>query len=193
RAFTETREAAKRPQEPGSVVKPDVEERIPIDHGKVGTAIPLETVKRIIDTQVTLPEGFTPHPRLQPILQRRAKTIEEDSIDWATGELLAMGSLLIDGHPVRLVGQDTRRGTFGQRHAVLVDRKTGEEYTPLKQFGKGVSKFYVHDSLLSEYAAMGFEYGYSMTRPDALVCWEAQFGDFANGAQTVVDEYISSG
>ncbi|MFS2293403.1 MAG: multifunctional oxoglutarate decarboxylase/oxoglutarate dehydrogenase thiamine pyrophosphate-binding subunit/dihydrolipoyllysine-residue succinyltransferase subunit [Actinomadura sp.] len=193
RAFTETREAAKRPQEPGSVVKPDVEERIPIDHAKADTAIPLETVKRIIDTQVTLPEGFTPHPRLQPILQRRAKTIEEDSIDWATGELLAMGSLLIDGHPVRLVGQDTRRGTFGQRHAVLVDRKTGEEYTPLKQFGKGVSKFYVHDSLLSEYAAMGFEYGYSMTRPDALVCWEAQFGDFANGAQTIVDEYVSSG
>jgi 2-oxoglutarate dehydrogenase E1 component len=119
--------------------------------------------------------------------------IEDDAIDWATGELLAMGSLLMDGHPVRLVGQDTRRGTFGQRHAVLVDRKTGEEYTPLKQFGQGVSKFYVHDSLLSEYAAMGFEYGYSMTRPDALVAWEAQFGDFANGAQSVVDEYISSG
>ncbi|HWB34727.1 MAG TPA: multifunctional oxoglutarate decarboxylase/oxoglutarate dehydrogenase thiamine pyrophosphate-binding subunit/dihydrolipoyllysine-residue succinyltransferase subunit, partial [Rugosimonospora sp.] len=193
RAFTETREAAKKPLEPGSVVKPDVEERIPIDHGKAGTAIPQETVKRIIETQVSLPEGFTPHPRLQPILQRRAQMIEDDAVDWATGELLAMGSLLIDGHPVRLVGQDTRRGTFGQRHAVLVDRKTGEEYTPLKQFGQGVSKFYVHDSLLSEYAAMGFEYGYSMTRPDALVCWEAQFGDFANGAQSVVDEYISSG
>ncbi|MFD0853316.1 multifunctional oxoglutarate decarboxylase/oxoglutarate dehydrogenase thiamine pyrophosphate-binding subunit/dihydrolipoyllysine-residue succinyltransferase subunit, partial [Actinomadura adrarensis] len=98
-----------------------------------------------------------------------------------------------DGHPVRVVGQDTRRGTFGQRHAVLVDRKTGEEYTPLKQFGQGVSKFYVHDSLLSEYAAMGFEYGYSMTRPDALVCWEAQFGDFVNGAQSIIDEYVSSG
>ena len=193
RAFIETREAAKRPQEPGSVVKPDVEESIPIDHSKVDTAISLETVKRIIDTQVNLPEGFTPHPRLKPILQRRAQSIEDDAIDWATGELLAMGSLLIDGHPVRLVGQDTRRGTFGQRHAVLVDRKTGEEYTPLKQLGKGVSKFYVHDSLLSEYAAMGFEYGYSMTRPDALVCWEAQFGDFANGAQTIVDEYVCSG
>jgi 2-oxoglutarate dehydrogenase E1 component len=91
------------------------------------------------------------------------------------------------------VGQDSRRGTFGQRHAVLVDRRTGDEYTPLRQFGKGVSKFYAHDSLLSEYAAMGFEYGYAMTRPDALVCWEAQFGDFADGAQIVMDEYISSG
>ncbi|GLW62413.1 alpha-ketoglutarate decarboxylase [Actinomadura rubrobrunea] len=193
RAFTETREAAKRPPEPGSVVKPDVEERIPIDHAGVDTAISQETVKRIIQSQVTLPEGFNVHPRLQPILQRRVQMVEENSIDWATGELLAFGSLLIDGHPVRLVGQDSRRGTFGQRHAVLVDRKTGEEYTPLKQFGQGVSKFYVHDSLLSEYAAMGFEYGYAMTRPDALVCWEAQFGDFANGAQSVVDEYISSG
>ncbi|MBW8486227.1 multifunctional oxoglutarate decarboxylase/oxoglutarate dehydrogenase thiamine pyrophosphate-binding subunit/dihydrolipoyllysine-residue succinyltransferase subunit [Actinomadura parmotrematis] len=193
RAFTETREAAKKPLEPGSVVKPDVEERIPIDHGSAGTAISPETVKQIIDTQVTLPDGFVVHPRLQPILQRRVQSIEDDAIDWATGELLAVGSLLIDGRPVRLVGQDSRRGTFGQRHAVLVDRRTGEEYTPLKQFGQGVSKFYVHDSLLSEYAAMGFEYGYSMTRPDALVAWEAQFGDFANGAQSVLDEYISSG
>jgi 2-oxoglutarate dehydrogenase E1 component len=175
------------------VVKPDPEEGTPIDHTSVLSAIPQETVKRIIETQVNLPDGFTPHPRLQPMLQRRAQMIEEDAIDWATGELLALGSLLIDGHPVRLVGQDTRRGTFGQRHAVLVDRKTGEEYTPLKQFGQGTSKFYVHDSLLSEFAAVGFEYGYSLTRPDALVCWEAQFGDFADGAQTIVDEFLSSG
>ncbi|RAY13444.1 multifunctional oxoglutarate decarboxylase/oxoglutarate dehydrogenase thiamine pyrophosphate-binding subunit/dihydrolipoyllysine-residue succinyltransferase subunit [Actinomadura craniellae] len=193
RAFTETREAAKRPQEPGSVVKPEAEERIPIDHASAGSAIPHEVVKRVIDSQVGLPEGFTVHPRLQPILQRRAQMVEDDAIDWATGELLAFGSLLIDGHPVRLVGQDSRRGTFGQRHAVLVDRKTGEEHTPLRQFGQGVSKFYVHDSLLSEFAAMGFEYGYSLTRPDALVLWEAQFGDFVNGAQSIIDEFISSG
>ncbi|WP_019633200.1 multifunctional oxoglutarate decarboxylase/oxoglutarate dehydrogenase thiamine pyrophosphate-binding subunit/dihydrolipoyllysine-residue succinyltransferase subunit [Actinomadura atramentaria] len=193
RAFTETREAVKKPLEPGSVVKPDVEERIPIDHASVPTAIPGDVVKQLIDSQVNLPEGFSVHPRLQPILQRRVQSVGDDAIDWATGELLAIGSLLIDGRPVRLVGQDSRRGTFGQRHAVLVDRKNGEEYTPLKQFGQGVSKLYVHDSLLSEYAAMGFEYGYSMTRPDALVAWEAQFGDFANGAQSVIDEYISSG
>ncbi|MCW2900558.1 MAG: 2-oxoglutarate dehydrogenase, subunit, partial [Streptosporangiaceae bacterium] len=193
RAFTETREALKRPAEPGSVVKPEAEERIPVDHTSVGSAISQETVKRVIETQLNLPEGFTPHPRLQPLLARRAQMIEDDAIDWATGELLAMGSLLIDNHPVRLVGQDSRRGTFGQRHAVLVDRKTGEEHTPLKQFGQGTSKFYVHDSLLSEFAAVGFEYGYSLIRPDALVAWEAQFGDFANGAQSIVDEFISSG
>ena len=117
----------------------------------------------------------------------------EDAIDWATGELLAFGAVVLDGHPVRLVGQDSRRGTFGQRHAVLVDRHNGAEYTPLKQLESGAAKFFVHDSLLSEFAAMGFEYGYSLARPDALVCWEAQFGDFFNGGQTIVDEFISSG
>ena len=157
------------------------------------TAITDEAIKRIIDTQLNLPEGFTPHPRLQPLLQRRATMVEQDAIDWATGELLAFGSVLMDGHAVRLVGQDTRRGTFGQRHAVLVDRHTGEEYTPLRQFNSGSAKFHAYDSLLSEFAAMGFEYGYSVARPDALVCWEAQFGDFVNGAQTIVDEFISSG
>ncbi|MCO5973235.1 multifunctional oxoglutarate decarboxylase/oxoglutarate dehydrogenase thiamine pyrophosphate-binding subunit/dihydrolipoyllysine-residue succinyltransferase subunit [Actinoallomurus soli] len=191
RAFSETREATKQ-QPPAGFTKPDVE-RIPLDHAGVATAVSDETIKRIVDTQLNLPEGFTPHPRVQPLLAKRAQMVEEDAIDWATGEMFAFGSLLIDGRPVRLVGQDSRRGTFGQRHAVLFDRKTGEEHTPLKQFGSGTSKFYVHDSLLSEYAAMGFEYGYSMTRPDALVCWEAQFGDFANGAQSVLDEYISSG
>jgi 2-oxoglutarate dehydrogenase E1 component len=188
RAFSETREAAK----PRAGDKTD-EERIPVDHTVVHSAITDETVKEIIDTQVDLPPGFTPHPRLQPLLQRRAQMVADNTIDWATGETLAIGSLLIDGRPVRLVGQDTRRGTFGQRHAVLVDRKTGEEHTPLKVFGKGTSKFYVHDSLLSEFAAVGFEYGYSLTRPEALVCWEAQFGDFANGAQSIMDEFISSG
>jgi 2-oxoglutarate dehydrogenase E1 component len=193
RAFTEVREAVKRPLEPGSVVRPADEDRIPVDHAGAGSAITPETVKRIIETQVNLPSGFEVHPRLQPILDRRVKMIDEDTIDWATGELLAFGSLLIDGRPIRLVGQDSRRGTFGQRHAVLVDRTTGEEHTPLKEFFQGTSKFYVHDSLLSEYAAMGFEYGYSLTRPEALVLWEAQFGDFANGAQSIMDEFISSG
>ncbi|HEY3681607.1 MAG TPA: multifunctional oxoglutarate decarboxylase/oxoglutarate dehydrogenase thiamine pyrophosphate-binding subunit/dihydrolipoyllysine-residue succinyltransferase subunit [Streptosporangiaceae bacterium] len=193
RAFTETREALRRPTEPGAVIKPEPEAPVPLDHAGVPSAISQETVKRIIETQIDLPEGFSVHPRLQPILARRAKAVEDDQIDWSTGELLAFGSLLLDGHPVRLVGQDSRRGTFGQRHAVLVDRSTGEEYTPIKQFGQGTAKFYTYDSLLSEFAAMGFEYGYSLARPDALVCWEAQFGDFANGAQSVVDEFISAG
>jgi len=192
RVFTETRDAADRPAEPGTVLRPEPEDR-PVNHEAVPTAVTAEVVKRIIDTQVNLPPHFTPHPRLKPLLDRRAAMVEEDAIDWATGELLAFGALVLDRHPVRLVGQDSRRGTFGQRHAVLVDRHTGAEYTPLKQLDSGAAKFFVHDSLLSEFAAMGFEYGYSVARPDALVCWEAQFGDFFNGGQTIVDEFISSG
>ena len=192
RVFTETRDAADRPAEPGSVLPAEPEDR-PVNHEAVPTAVSPDVVKRIIDTQVNLPADFTPHPRLKPLLDRRSTMREEDAIDWATGELLAMGALILDGHPVRLVGQDTRRGTFGQRHAVLVDRHTGADYTPLKQLESGAAKFFVHDSLLSEFAAMGFEYGYSLARPDALVCWEAQFGDFLNGAQTIIDEFISSG
>jgi 2-oxoglutarate dehydrogenase E1 component len=192
RAFTETREAIQRPAEPGAVVRPEPEER-PVNHTAVPTAISADAVKQVIETQVTMPEGFTPHPRLQPQLARRAAMISEDSIDWATGELLAFGGLLLDGRPVRLVGQDSRRGTFGQRHAVVVDRRNGNEYTPLKKFDSGSSKFYVYDSLLSEFAAVGFEYGYSVARPDTLVCWEAQFGDFFDGAQSIIDEFISAG
>ena len=192
RAFTETREAAKRPMDPGAVVRPQTTLE-PIDHRSVPTAISEEAIKRIVDTQLNLPDGFTPHPRLQPQLARRATMVEQNALDWATGELLAFGSVLMDGRPVRLVGQDTRRGTFGQRHAVLVDRHTGEEYTPLRQFNSASARFLAYDSLLSEFAAVGFEYGYSVARPEALVCWEAQFGDFVNGAQTILDEFISAG
>jgi multifunctional 2-oxoglutarate metabolism enzyme len=193
RAFTETRDALGRPAEPGAVVRPQSEAQPPADHHSTPTAISEEIIKRIIETQVNLPEGFTVHPRLLPQLHRRAVMVERDEIDWATGELIAFGSVLIDGYPVRLVGQDTRRGTFGQRHAVLVDRHTGEEYTPLRTFNSPTARFHAYDSLLSEFAAVGFEYGYSVARPDALVCWEAQFGDFVNGAQTIIDEFISSG
>ncbi len=193
RAFTETKDAISRPADPGALLRPQPGDDVPPDYASTPTAITAETVKRIIDTQVTLPEGFTVHPRLLPQLQRRAAMVQQDEIDWATGELLAFGSTLIDGHPVRLIGQDSRRGTFGQRHATLVDRHTGAEFTPLRTFNSPAAKFHVYDSLLSEYAAVGFEYGYSVARPEALVCWEAQFGDFVNGAQTIVDEFISSG
>jgi 2-oxoglutarate dehydrogenase E1 component len=118
--------------------------------------------------------------------------VHEGGIDWPMAELLAFGTLLKEGTPVRLAGQDSRRGTFVQRHAVLIDKNSGEEWTPLLYLGEGQARFWVYDSLLSEYAAMGFEYGYSVERPDALVLWEAQFGDFANGGQTIVDEFISS-
>ena len=192
RAFTETRDAAGLPAQPGTVLPAEVGER-PVNHAAVPTAITPDAVKQIIDTQVSIPDGFTVHPRLKPQLDRRATMVAEDSIDWATGELLAIGSLLQDGRPVRMVGQDTRRGTFGQRHAVLVDRHNGSDYTPLKKLDNGKARFFIYDSLLSEFAAMGFEYGYSVARPDALVMWEAQFGDFMNGAQTIIDEFISSG
>jgi len=192
RAFTETKEAAERPAEPGTVLRPERTER-PVNHTAVPTAISPDALKQIIETQLILPDGFTPHPRLKPQLDRRATMADDNTIDWATGELLAFGGLLLDGRPVRLVGQDSRRGTFGQRHSVIVDRYTGAEYTPLKRLDNGHARFFVYDSLLSEFAAMGFEYGYSVARPEALVLWEAQFGDFMNGAQTIIDEYISSG
>jgi multifunctional 2-oxoglutarate metabolism enzyme len=192
RAFTETKDAAERPAEPGTVLRPEPAER-PVNHTAVPTAISLDSLKQIVETQLILPSGFTPHPRLKPQLDRRATMVDDNAIDWATGELLAFGGLLQDGHPVRLVGQDSRRGTFGQRHAVLVDRHSGAEYTPLKRLDNGKARFFVYDSLLSEFAAMGFEYGYSVARPEALVMWEAQFGDFMNGAQTIIDEFISSG
>ncbi|MBG0832171.1 multifunctional oxoglutarate decarboxylase/oxoglutarate dehydrogenase thiamine pyrophosphate-binding subunit/dihydrolipoyllysine-residue succinyltransferase subunit [Planomonospora sp. ID67723] len=190
-AFAETREAIR--EHTGEFHRPADLEAIPWSHEDTPTGVSEETVKRIVDTQLNLPEGFTVHPRLLPVIQRRGQMVAEDRIDWGMGETLAFGSLLIDGHPVRLVGQDSRRGTFVQRHAVLVDRVTGAEHTPLKTFNEGTTKFYVYDSLLSEYAALGFEYGYSVERPEALVCWEAQFGDFVNGAQSVIDEYITAG
>jgi multifunctional 2-oxoglutarate metabolism enzyme len=160
---------------------------------KQGTAISMEALKKVADAHTTFPQGFTVHPKVMPQLQRRAAAITQGPIDWATAEILAFGSLLLEGRTVRLTGQDTRRGTFVQRFASIVDRKTGESWVPLKHLDEDQGKFHVFDSLLSEYAAMGFEYGYSVASPEALVLWEAQFGDFANGAQTVIDEFITSG
>lgn len=186
KVFTEVREATSQPSAPQS---PDPQAGFPVE---VSTAISAEVVKRIAESQVNIPDHFTVHPRLLPQLQRRAAMVEDGTIDWGMGETLAIGSLLLEGVPVRLSGQDSRRGTFGQRHAVLIDRETGEDYTPLLYLSDDQARYNVYDSLLSEYAVMGFEYGYSLTRPDALVMWEAQFGDFANGAQSVIDEYISA-
>jgi 2-oxoglutarate dehydrogenase E1 component len=160
---------------------------------RVDTAIDATLVKAIGDAHLALPEGFTPHKRVQQLLEKRAKMSVEGDIDWGFGEIIAMGSLLNQGVTVRLAGQDSRRGTFVSRHASVVDAVTGADYLPLFGVKDADARFFVHDSLLSEYAAMGFEYGYSVENLDALVCWEAQFGDFANGAQSVVDEFISSG
>jgi 2-oxoglutarate dehydrogenase E1 component len=158
----------------------------------VTTSVDRATIDAVVKTQTELPESFHVHPRLAPQLQRRGQMVTDGTIDWAMAETLAMGSLLAQGTSVRLAGQDSRRGTFGQRHAVIVDKHDGHAFKPLKQLYND-SKLYVYDSLLSEYAALGFEYGYAVARPEALVMWEAQFGDFVNGAQTIIDEFISSG
>jgi len=161
-------------------------------HPATGTAITAEDMLHIGNAFVSSPASFTLHPKLAQLMERRAAMVREGGIDWAMGELLAFGSLLKEGVPVRMSGQDTRRGTFVQRHAVLINKVTAEEWTPLLYLGEGQARFWIYDSMLSEFAAMGFEYGYSVERPDALVLWEAQFGDFLNGAQTIIDEFISS-
>src|SRR5262249_17738366 len=145
RAFTETREATRQPTAPGAVIRQEPAAPAPIDHGATPTAITEAAIKQIIDSQLSVPEGVTAHQRPRPrqVLQGRGTMVAEDAIDWATGELLAFGSVLMDHHTVRLVGQDTRRGTFGQRHAVLVDRNSGAEYTPLKQFNSARARFHV--------------------------------------------------
>ncbi|MCK8677396.1 multifunctional oxoglutarate decarboxylase/oxoglutarate dehydrogenase thiamine pyrophosphate-binding subunit/dihydrolipoyllysine-residue succinyltransferase subunit [Streptomyces lichenis] len=186
KVFAEVREAT---SQPGPAHVPDAQAEFPVS---VSTGVSAEVVKQIAQSQVNVPDRVKVHPRLMPQLQRRAASVDDGTIDWGMGETLAIGALLMEGVPVRLSGQDTRRGTFGQRHAVLVDQETGEDYTPLQYLAEDQARYNVYDSLLSEYAAMGFEYGYSLARPDALVMWEAQFGDFVNGAQTVVDEFISS-
>ncbi len=149
----------------------------------------LETVLAGLDR---LPEGFAPHPKLLALLSRRRERFESGRIDWSLAETLAFGSLVLDGTRVRLSGEDSGRGTFSQRHAVLYDHATGHGYTPLAHLDDGQAPFHVHDSLLSEFAVLGFEYGYSVLCPDALVLWEAQFGDFVNGAQVILDQFIAS-
>ena len=151
-----------------------------------------EVIARIGDAFHNIPEGFSVHPKLQQLLAKRVEMSRTGEIDWGFGELLAFGSVLLEGRPVRLTGQDVRRGTFVQRHAVFHDRENGREWLPLMNLSNGQGRFYIYDSLLSEYAVMAFEYGYSVERENALVLWEGQFGDFANGAQTVVDEFVSS-
>ena len=188
RVFTEVREATSQPS--GWTTVPDYPDK---PAGETRTSVDLDVLKRISDAYVTPPEGFTVHPKVMPQLQRRATSITEGPIDWGTGEILAFGSLLMEGRPVRLAGQDSRRGTFVSRFATIIDRRNADEWTPLSSLTEDQAKFYVYDSLLSEYAALGFEYGYSVARPEALVLWEAQFGDFVNGAQTVIDEFITSG
>ena len=156
------------------------------------TGVDSSVIAAIGDAHANAPAGFTVHQKVSALLKKRFDMSRNGSIDWAFAELLALGSVLLEGTPVRMAGQDTRRGTFVQRHAVLHDRVNGQEWLPLANLSDTQARFWNYDSLLSEFAAMGFEYGYSVERADALVLWEAQFGDFANGAQTIIDQFISS-
>jgi 2-oxoglutarate dehydrogenase E1 component len=172
-----------------------------IDHGAVAhgstaavdTAVPSATLEQLNEQLLHTPEEFTVHPKLARQLERRRAAIIGGGIDWGHAEALAFASLLVEGIPLRLTGQDVQRGTFAQRHLVLHDANTGETYTPMQHLDGGTASFEVFNSPLSEYACLGFEYGYSAAAPEALVVWEAQYGDFANGAQIVIDQFISSG
>ncbi len=158
------------------------------------TAVPEEPLKTIGKALTTVPEGFHAHRTIARQLQAKAQMFESgEGFDWATAEALAFGTLLTEGYPVRLSGQDSSRGTFSQRHCSLVDQETAERYTPLGNIDPDQAEFDVVDSLLSEEAVVGFEYGYSLAEPKTLVLWEAQFGDFANGAQVMIDQFITSG
>jgi 2-oxoglutarate dehydrogenase E1 component len=158
------------------------------------TGVAIDSLKEIGETLVTVPDGFHVHRTVQRFLDARKKAIESGKgIDWATAEALAFGSIIADGRRVRLSGQDSERGTFSQRHSVLYDQETEERYIPLNGLADGNARYEVINSMLSEEAVLGFEYGYSLAEPNALTLWEAQFGDFANGAQVVVDQFISSG
>jgi multifunctional 2-oxoglutarate metabolism enzyme len=156
----------------------------------VPTGVDRAVLDQIFATLTDYPESFTVHPKLARQFEARSKLYTEGEVDWATAEALAFGSLLLEGHNVRLAGEDSRRGTFSQRHAALIDYETGRPWIPLEHLDGAEGKFWVYDSLLSEYAAVGFEYGYAQANPHALVNWEAQFGDFVNGAQVILDQYV---
>ncbi|MET0911425.1 MAG: multifunctional oxoglutarate decarboxylase/oxoglutarate dehydrogenase thiamine pyrophosphate-binding subunit/dihydrolipoyllysine-residue succinyltransferase subunit, partial [Ilumatobacteraceae bacterium] len=156
----------------------------------IETGVPRETLDRIFHHLTDHPESFTIHPKLGRQFDARTKLYEEGEVEWATAEALAFGSLLLEAHSIRLAGEDSRRGTFSQRHAALTDYETGKPWIPLDDIEGAEGRFWVYDSLLSEYAALGFEYGYAHSNPEALVLWEAQFGDFINGAQIIIDQYL---
>ena len=158
------------------------------------TAVGRETLKRIGTALTRVPAGFEVHPRIARQLEAKREMLESGGgIDWTTGEALAFGSLLLEGHRVRLSGEDSQRGTFSQRHAVLIDQVNQNEYVPLNNIARDQARIEIYNSLLSEAGVLGFEYGYTLADPRTLVMWEAQFGDFANGAQVIIDQFLASG
>ena len=191
---TKLREAHERLKASFTLPRSEPEDRpAPGSDPQVITAVPAARLVALNEELLRTPDDFTVHPKLARQLERRVKAITEGGIDWGHAEALAFASLVVDGIPVRLTGQDSQRGTFSQRHLVLHDPHTNETYTPMQHLDEATASFEVYNSPLSEYACMGFEYGYSAAAPEALVLWEAQYGDFANGAQIVIDQFVSSG
>jgi 2-oxoglutarate dehydrogenase E1 component len=189
----ELKEAHERLKSTFGETRPTKETRIPADTGDaVETAFPAERLKTLNEQLLQEPDDFAVHPKLAKQLERRRERLE-DGIDWGHAEALAFASLLVEGIPIRLSGQDTERGTFSHRHLMLHDPNTGEMYAPIQHLPDGAASFELYNSPLSEYAALGFEYGYSTAVPDSLVLWEAQYGDFVNGAQIVIDQFIVAG
>jgi 2-oxoglutarate dehydrogenase E1 component len=173
---------------------PSEDTHIPATTGdEVVTAVAADRLRSLNEQLLRVPDGFTPNPKLMKQLERRRETLESGGIDWGQAEALAFASLLVEGIPIRLTGQDTERGTFSHRHDVLHDAQTGGTYTPLQHLDDAGAAFEIYNSPLSEYACLGFEYGYSAAAPEALVLWEAQFGDFVNGGQIIIDQFISAG
>jgi 2-oxoglutarate dehydrogenase E1 component len=191
---TKLKEAHQRLKESFAQATVASEGQIPRSTGaEVVTAVAADRLRQLDQALVSVPEGFTIHPKLKKQLDRRAQALEQGGIDWGQGESLAFASLLVEGIPVRLTGQDTERGTFSHRHDVLHDVETGETFTPIQHLEEAQASFELYNSPLSEAAAMGFEYGYSVAAPEALVLWEAQFGDFVNNAQGIIDQFIVAG
>ena len=187
-------EALKESFTAASVQQLPAEGRIPAGTADaVITAVPADRLQALNEQLLHVPDWFTPHPKLWKQLERRRTALEEGGIDWGQAEALAFASLLVDGIPVRITGQDTERGTFSHRHAVLHDVNSGATFTPMQHLDEASASFEIHNSPLSEYACVGFEYGYSTAAPEALVLWEAQFGDFVNGAQIIIDQFMSAG
>lgn len=192
-AFDATRELAEKSAGPEVAIRIQHRETpVSVAEREVQTAAPREKLEATVRALVQLPEAFNVHSKLGRLLARKREQFEQGAIDWAFAEALAFGTLLQEGTPVRLSGQDSGRGTFSQRHAILYDQQDGSYYIPLNHIEQGQALFQVFDSLLSEYAVLGFEYGYSVASPETLVLWEAQFGDFVNGAQIMIDQFITA-
>jgi 2-oxoglutarate dehydrogenase complex dehydrogenase (E1) component-like enzyme len=186
-AFEEVRRSR---VEPPPVPAPELTDPAGVPVVAVATTVPRKVLAQIVERLTTAPDGFSVHPKLERLLRAHAAAFDAGDVDWALAEAFAFGSMVLEGVPVRVAGQDTRRGTFSHRHGVLVDVENETEFVPLAHLSPDQAPFMLYDSVLSEYAALGFDYGYSVAAPDAFVAWEAQFGDFVNGAQIIVDQFV---